>query len=50
MSSINTTVSEWNRRASARRDLARLSPRILKDIGLTAFDVEVEINKPFWKK
>jgi uncharacterized protein YjiS (DUF1127 family) len=50
MSSMKTTVTEWNQRIQGRRDLARLSPRILADIGLTKFDVEVEVNKPFWKK
>jgi uncharacterized protein YjiS (DUF1127 family) len=29
--------------------LARLSERDLKDIGLSRYDVEMELRKPFWR-
>jgi uncharacterized protein YjiS (DUF1127 family) len=32
-----------------RRMLARLSERDLKDIGLSRYDVEMELRKPFWR-
>jgi uncharacterized protein YjiS (DUF1127 family) len=28
----------------------RLDERMLRDIGLTRFDAEYEINKPFWSE
>jgi uncharacterized protein YjiS (DUF1127 family) len=43
------TVVEWRRRASSRRDLARLSDRDLWDLRLTRADAQREANKPFWQ-
>jgi uncharacterized protein YjiS (DUF1127 family) len=39
----------WQHRASERRQLARLSSRDLKDVGLTRGDIASEIDKPFWR-
>ncbi len=50
MSKTKAIVSEWSARVESRRALARLSPRMLADIGLEPFQVQIEINKPFWKK
>ncbi|MDQ7246516.1 DUF1127 domain-containing protein [Dongia sedimenti] len=36
-------------RRRERLALARLDDRMLRDIGLTAADVEGEVTKPFWK-
>ena len=36
-------------RRRQRVALARLDHRMLRDIGLTAADVEGEVSKPFWK-
>jgi uncharacterized protein YjiS (DUF1127 family) len=36
-------------RLRQRRMLARLSERDLKDIGLSRYDVEMELRKPFWR-
>lgn len=36
-------------RRRQRLALARLDDRMLRDIGLTAADVEGEVSKPFWK-
>ena len=41
-----STVAE---RLRQRRLLARLSDRDLKDIGVSRYDVEVELRKPFWR-
>ncbi|MEO1495355.1 MAG: DUF1127 domain-containing protein [Pseudomonadota bacterium] len=41
-------VAFWMERARSRRALATLNERQLKDIGLTAEDVETELQKPFW--
>jgi uncharacterized protein YjiS (DUF1127 family) len=39
----------WRERARQRRQLACLSDRMLRDIGLTRADVWVESSKPFWR-
>jgi uncharacterized protein YjiS (DUF1127 family) len=50
MSKAKAIVSEWSARVEGRRALARLSTRMLADIGLEPFQAQAEINKPFWKK
>ncbi len=47
--SVNNMVKTWVKNSDSRRALARLNPRMLKDIGLTSNDVQIEINKPFWR-
>ena len=42
-------VAESFRRARQRRDLAHLSEHGLRDIGLTRYDVDLELKKPFWR-
>jgi len=46
---IAATVAEWQDRAQARRELARLDERTLRDIGLNRTDAEFEARKPFWR-
>ena len=36
-------------RSRQRRALAELDDRLLRDIGLTAYDVAQEADKPFWR-
>lgn len=36
-------------RRRQRRALAELDDRLLRDIGLTSYDVTREIEKPFWR-
>ena len=40
---------EWQERARSRVLLGRLDDRMLRDMGLTRSDVEVEARKPFWR-
>jgi uncharacterized protein YjiS (DUF1127 family) len=40
---------EWRRRAQGRAELAALSDRELRDIGVTRYDARREIGKPFWR-
>jgi len=40
---------EWQERARSRVLLGRLDDRMLRDVGLTRSDVEVETAKPFWR-
>ena len=49
LSAANAALREWRRRKNSRAELARLDERMLRDIGLTQFDAEYEINKPFWR-
>ena len=55
-SGLRRTLSALAARAEARisrsrqrRALAELDDRILRDIGLTAYDVAHEADKPFWR-
>ena len=50
LSGVRAALREWRRRKNARLELARLDERMLRDIGLTRFDAEYEINKPFWRE
>ena len=39
----------WQRRERERAQLAALTARELRDIGLSRVDVLGEVNKPFWR-
>ena len=43
------TTKVWRKRNRDRNQLASLNDRLLRDIGLTRAEVDLEINKPFWK-
>jgi uncharacterized protein YjiS (DUF1127 family) len=42
-------IAEWLHRIESRRDLAALSDRELRDIGITRVDALTEAEKPFWR-
>jgi len=42
-------LARWRRRVADRRSLARLDDFMLRDIGLSRGDIEMEIGKPFWR-
>jgi uncharacterized protein YjiS (DUF1127 family) len=42
-------VLTWETRRQTRRDLARLDPHLLNDIGLTSRLAGSECEKPFWR-
>jgi len=42
-------IAEWLHRIESRRDLAALSDRELRDIGITRVDALSEAEKPFWR-
>ncbi len=39
----------WHERARQRRHLRSLDDHMLRDIGLSRADLEVEADKPFWR-
>ena len=39
----------WRERSRQRKELAQLSPYMLKDIGVSRSDAINEVQKPFWK-
>ncbi len=39
----------WHERARQRRTLLTLDDCMLKDIGISRTDAELEANKPFWR-
>jgi uncharacterized protein YjiS (DUF1127 family) len=44
-------LQSWRQRLRGRRDLATMCDnRLLRDIGLTRYEVELELRKPFWRE
>jgi uncharacterized protein YjiS (DUF1127 family) len=46
---IAEVVLTWLERARQRRHLGQFSDHMLKDIGLSRAEVEIEVSKPFWR-
>jgi uncharacterized protein YjiS (DUF1127 family) len=46
---VAQAVLNWETRRQTRRDLARLDPHLLQDIGLTPRLADCECQKPFWR-
>jgi len=46
---MKRAVAEWRHRARARAELANLSDRQLRDIGLSHYSANFESSKPFWR-
>lgn len=44
------TLALWRERVRARNELARLDPRMLRDIGLGPAERDFLVNKPFWRE
>ena len=42
-------VDRWTTRLRERAEMATMTARERKDAGLTAYDVELECSKPFWR-
>ena len=47
---VRKTVATWIRRSNERRVLATMNDRMLRDIGLSHYDVEKEVAKYFWQQ
>ncbi len=46
---IVQTIRAWHQRAKARRQLAQISERDLRDAGLSSVMVDFEVQQPFWR-
>lgn len=46
---IVASLREWRRRSVARRELAQLDERILRDIGIDPGTVNYEMQQSFWR-
>jgi uncharacterized protein YjiS (DUF1127 family) len=46
---LGRLLGTWRRRIRERQAFARLDYRELRDIGLSRWDVERELAKPFWR-
>ena len=40
----------WHERSCHRRHLLTIEERLLRDVGLTRQDIELEAGKPFWQR
>ena len=47
--SIFDLLLDWQDRATMRANLKSMNNRMLKDVGLSAADVNRETEKPFWR-
>jgi uncharacterized protein YjiS (DUF1127 family) len=48
-SAFSQILATWRRRAKERQEIANLDHRTLRDLGLSASEVQFEANKPFWR-
>jgi uncharacterized protein YjiS (DUF1127 family) len=49
LAAFSRTFAAWRQRAKERKELSTLDARTLRDLGLSASDVNFEVNKPFWR-
>ncbi|MCX7366392.1 MAG: DUF1127 domain-containing protein [Alphaproteobacteria bacterium] len=47
---IALTLAVWRQRAEARRSLALMDARSLRDAGISPVAASYEASKPFWEK
>ncbi len=46
---VTLVILAWEERRVSRRNLGKLDPHLLHDIGMTMQDAEAEVAKPFWR-
>jgi uncharacterized protein YjiS (DUF1127 family) len=46
---FSRVLATWRRRAKERRELSTMDARTLRDLGLSASEVNFEANKAFWR-
>jgi uncharacterized protein YjiS (DUF1127 family) len=47
---LGQILATWRRRANERRELANLDARSIRDLGLSAGQIQFEASKPFWRR
>ena len=47
---VQDTIGKWVRRNEGRKQLAKMSDHMLRDIGLTRFEANREVGKHFWQE
>lgn len=48
-STWSAVAGRWLARLRERADMARMTPREMRDAGITPYDIERECAKPFWR-
>lgn len=46
---VIATLLLWKRRIVSRHQLARLDERLLADAGISLYERQLEVSKPFWR-
>ncbi|MWV10750.1 DUF1127 domain-containing protein [Pseudomonas sp. R-28-1W-6] len=46
---VIATLLLWKRRIISRHQLARLDERLLADAGISLYERQLEVSKPFWR-
>jgi uncharacterized protein YjiS (DUF1127 family) len=46
---VADTLALWQQRAQGRRQLRTFDDHLLRDIGVTRLQAELEADKPFWR-
>ncbi len=49
IAAIVDRVIDWQERSRSRVLLGRLDDRMLRDMGISRADVDLEVTKPFWR-
>ncbi|MBM3548600.1 MAG: DUF1127 domain-containing protein [Alphaproteobacteria bacterium] len=49
LATVVERLAEWQERARSRVLLGRMDDRMLRDMGISRSDVDVEVAKPFWR-
>lgn len=49
LSRVAEVFWQWSERARQRRQLSSLTPRELKDVGISVEAAAAEVAKPFWR-
>lgn len=44
-----SVIQQWNLRYQQRNQLMEMSDHLLNDIGVTRWEMQKEVEKPFWK-
>jgi uncharacterized protein YjiS (DUF1127 family) len=47
---VGRIVGRWRERVRERREFAALDRRDMRDLGLSEWEVQLELAKPFWQE